>query len=80
MSKSIAGREVTFLRLHNSLHIPGLGDIGSVFPPQNRTVESVVMTAVAEGVVIELKVKGSHAEILVTPGNILLAKLGPEAV
>lgn len=36
-------RKVTYAKLHHPLFIPGIGELGSVFPPQSKTLSGLSM-------------------------------------
>lgn len=43
-------RKVKYLRLHEAVHIVGVGDLGPVLPPTNKVVPGLAMVSHESGV------------------------------
>lgn len=69
-------RKVKYARLQTGMYIPGLtGELGTVLPPQNKTLDNLVMTAFESGIIVDFSYKGTNKSILIPYGNLVLADL-----
>lgn len=59
-------RKVKSARLHTSIYIAGIGDLGPSLPPKNKTIVGFAMVATDEG----LEVFGSNEESFVPWANV----------
>lgn len=59
-------KKVNYLRTHQSVFMPGIGELGSAVPSSTKTIPGLQMTLVTEGVLLE--VDGSYG--IVPYGNI----------
>lgn len=71
-------RKVIYARLHQGAYAPGAGELGSVFPPQSKTLENLNLTAVDQGLIIDFTYRGIKQELLVPSANIVIMSLAPE--
>lgn len=68
-------KKVTYAKLHGEVFAPGLGNLGSVLPPQSKRIPGFEMEYDADG----LKVTSKGVKFLVPPSSVLLVVFAPEA-
>lgn len=77
MDKSL-DRTVTYINLHEGVFIPGVGDLGKVFPTNaGKTIESLKMGTEQVGVNISGTRQGLLFEVIVPWANVKQAVLAP---
>lgn len=71
-------RKVKYLRLHQNIFIPGVGDLGSVLPDPRKSF-TVDMVDSGNGVLLDIKPHQSpKVEGRIPDGNIALIVYAPE--
>ena len=73
-------KKVLYARFHAGVYIPGAGDLGSVFPPQTKTLENLDMSIDADGLTIKFLYRGIKTAVLVPSANVVLASLDPNSL
>lgn len=68
-------RKVTYARFHQNLYVPGAGELGTVFPPNTKTLENLSMTAEKEGLYISFIYKALKTELLIPLANVSIMTL-----
>lgn len=71
-------KKVTYARFHQSVYVPGLGELGTVLPPQHKTLDNVTMTSTDHGLHVTSGLKGRGVEFLIPSANIVIMVLAPE--
>lgn len=71
-------RSVRLARFHQSLHLPGAGELSTTLPPQGKTLDELEMFATEMGLIAKFKFRGIKHEVLVPSANIILMALNPE--
>lgn len=67
-------RKVTYAKTQTGLFAPNIGDLGTVFPPQSKTLAGLSMELnVADSLVITFSYGGRNHNILVPAANVVLA-------
>lgn len=78
MSK-VLNRIVIYATLHEGIFIPKIGDLGKVFPAQDKTLEKLHMIVDEEGLVVNAVRPGFPAfEVLIPWANVKQAVLAPQ--
>lgn len=70
--------KVTYARLHQAPHLPGVGMMDNVFPAIGKTYEGLDMSVSDIGLKISFKFKGIESRILVPLANVVIMLLAPE--
>lgn len=71
-------RKVTFVRFHQGLHLPSVGNVGDSLPGNSKTYSKLDMWAYSAGLQIDIAYAGRSTCILVPWANVIVAELGPE--
>jgi len=72
-------RQVKYARMQTGVYIPGLaGELGTVFPPSNKTLDNLTMVTTVEGLHISFIYKNVGKELLIPYANVALMDLLPE--
>lgn len=70
------GRKVIIARLHTTLHVQGIGQMGPAIDGNSgKVVGALALTKVADG----LLVTGKGVEVFIPNGNIISMQLEPQA-
>lgn len=71
-------RKVIYARTHESVYMPGVGEMGNTFPPQSKTLENLVMSISELGLSLYFTYKGVVKEGLIPSANIKGMEVVPE--
>lgn len=72
-------KKVIYARLHQAAHVPGAGELGSVFPPNGgKTLFDLDMHVSEIGLAANFTYRGIRYETLVPLANVVLMQLAPE--
>jgi hypothetical protein len=71
-------RAVTYARLQTNAYIVGAGELGTVFPVPNKTLDGLTMNTSKEGLSIKFAYRGIRKELLIPYGNVILMELAPD--
>lgn len=72
-------KQVTYMKVHQDIFVPGLGGLGNTLPPGNKTL-AMSMETTEHGVQVDAKgPHGTNHSVLIPYANIVLAVLAPEA-
>ncbi len=72
-------RRVKHVRLQTNVHIPGVGELGAVFPPQVKALNDLEMSTDESGHVnVKFSFMSIKKELLIPTGNIVFIELLPE--
>jgi len=72
-------RKVTYARLQTNAYVVGAGELGTVFPIPNKTLENLSMSAQDGALSISFRYRGLAKELLIPYGNVVLMEVSPEA-
>lgn len=64
-------KKISYVRLQTRVYIKDLGDLGDVFPPENKTLEDLSMSFDGHTLEISFKYRNKNEEILVPGANII---------
>lgn len=70
-------KKVIYAKLQTEAHVPSAGGLGTVFPPQSKTLEHLSMTALESVLSISFTYRGVKKELLVPYGNVVLMEVAP---
>lgn len=65
------GKSVKFVKLHQGVFIPNLGNLGDSLPPPTKTVHGLIMTLEPEGLLIHT----SKTDAIIPLANIAILEL-----
>lgn len=77
----LRNRKIIYLKMHQGLFVPAIGDLGNVLPTQGKTVDNLSMTTAedGDGVAISGARNGANFEVFVPSANIAYAALAVES-
>lgn len=68
-------RIVTYARLQTEAYVVGVGGLGTVFPPLNKTLDNINMKTTELGLSVTFVYSGAKKELLIPYGNVALMEL-----
>lgn len=71
-------RKVIYARTHQSVYIPGAGELGNTFPTMNKSLDNLIMIVNELGLNLEFSYKGTRVEALIPSANVSAMRLAPE--
>lgn len=71
-------RKVKYARLQTNAYVVGAGELGTVFPLPNKTLDNLSMTTQDSGLNISFTYRGLQKELLIPYGNVVIMELAPE--
>lgn len=77
MSKAL-NRTVTYARLHAGIFLENVGELGTIFPPKDKTVDNLQLGTTEIGLVISGIRRGYAFEALVPWSNVTHVALAPD--
>jgi hypothetical protein len=72
-------RKVTYARLQTGAYVTGAGELGSVFPTPNKTLENLSMSVSDLGLEIQFKYRGIEKHLLTPLANVIVAELAKDS-
>lgn len=72
-------KKVTFVRLHEGIHMPGVGDMGTVLPVSGKTLSELDMTITELGLEVSFKYNKLQFDLLIPSANIKFMRIVREA-
>lgn len=69
---------VTFVKMHTTTFIPGIGNIDATLPSQSKTFENLTMVTEAAGVVVSCRVGGRNKSFLIPYTQCQALELGED--
>ena len=70
--------KVIYAKLQTPFFSPGTGELGTVFPPQGKTLSELDMVKTVDGVEITFKYNARNQRIFIPNANLVGASLAPE--
>lgn len=68
-------KKVVYARLQTEAYVTGAGSLGTVFPPQSKTLEGLDMSVEEVGLTIKFTYRGFKKELLIPLGNVVLMEV-----
>lgn len=74
---TVSGRKVIVARFHQSVHVPGIGELGNVLPSQGKRLE-LEMVVTDGGLLVKILGPTIKADLLVPSANVIGMQLALE--
>ena len=71
-------RKVHYARLQTGAYVVGAGELGTVLPPNTKTLSELTMHTSESALHVNFIYRGIKKELMIPFGNVILMELSPE--